>query len=175
MRIVKALLFCTMSLVPVLGCTTYRIYKSVIFDINCGGRLERAASANTIELASEELEAALLQANKYEDGYTSVFFNTPDEDVGFWKKNLNESYAELIDFKNNIDKYSATDKSNQLIKLRETLIDHTDQGDKITKPSGISIYPNNGIIFFIGTLSIIFGLVGPAWLFYVLNDESCFI
>jgi len=95
------------------------------------------------------------------NGYTSVLYNTPDEDVTFWYQNLKDSYNGLIALK---DSVSELEKSNMLIKLRETLIDHNKDGESITIPDGISRFPNNFewglmrlvciILFFIGALII---------------------
>ena len=38
------------------------IYKRIDFKQNCSGRLERAANANTLELAVKELDAAIQYA-----------------------------------------------------------------------------------------------------------------
>lgn len=55
------------------------IYKHIDFRQNCSGRLERAANANTVELAIKELDAVIqyADANGYTSGYTSVLYNTP--------------------------------------------------------------------------------------------------
>jgi len=118
-------------------------YMGFNYNINAGGHLTRAASANNVTLAREELETALIYINKLPDGYTSILINTPDEDVTFWKRNLNEAHAELLEFEANIDMYTATDKSNQLMKLRETLTSQSEKGTVTNQPAGISRYPYN--------------------------------
>ena len=52
------------------------IYKRIEFKQNCSGRLERAANANTVELAVKELDAAIKYAEDkgYTSGYTSVIY-----------------------------------------------------------------------------------------------------
>lgn len=123
------------------GCAVVKV-RSVKFDQNCGGHLKRAADANTIETAESELKTALdyLESNGMVNGYTSVLYNTPDEDVTFWYQNLKDSYNGLIALN---DSVSELEKSNMLIKLRETLIDHSKDGENITMPDGISRFPNN--------------------------------
>lgn len=61
------------------------IYQRIDFNQNYSGRLERAANANTVELAVKELDAAIqyAEANGYTNGYTSVIYRTPDEDVEY--------------------------------------------------------------------------------------------
>lgn len=122
---------------------TMAVIKSVHFTQNCGGYLERAANANTIEMAEQELSRAILymEQNELTTGYTSIFWKTPDEDISFWYNNVKTSYNELVGLDSAA---SALEKSNMLIKLRETLIDHGSKGDHITIPDGISRYPNNG-------------------------------
>ena len=83
--------------------------------------LKRAGDANTVELAKEELAYVIsyLDKNNIKEGYTSVLWKTPDEDISFWYRNIIASKAELDSLTNN----SALEKTNVLMKLRETLID----------------------------------------------------
>lgn len=118
------------------------IYQKTMFKKHVSGYLKRAADANTIELAHEELTRALtyLEENDLTKGYTSVLYETPDEDIGFWYRNLKASKEELEKLENP----SALERTNVLMKLRETL---TDSGEKtrVTTPDGIHLYPNNAI------------------------------
>lgn len=118
------------------------IVKSIQFNRNCEGNLKRAADANTIEIAKKELRTALdyIEKNNLTHGYTSAIYETPDEDLGFWYNNLKTSYSELDSLK---AEAQPMEKSNMLMKLRETLIDHGDKGDDVTVPDGISRYPDN--------------------------------
>ncbi len=119
-----------------------RAVKAVLFDINCGGHITRASHANTVDLARQELVGVVkyLEENRLTDGYTSILYQTPDEDVGFWYKNLKDSLEELHHVKSDA---SQLEKSNVLIKLRESLQSHGEKGDSIIVPGGISVYPNN--------------------------------
>ncbi len=133
------------------------IYKSVVFDIGCTDRLKRAADSNTVGLATKEMEAVLAYIEKEgpTSGYTSILYRTPDEDVGFWYANLKSALEEL-----KIVKPDATqlEKSNLLIKLRETLLD---EGKKtsVTLPPGISLFPNNTAYSIWGLLSFVFAFI----------------
>ena len=122
---------------------------SIQFDRNCGGYLKRAADANTVELAKKELYKSYqyMLRNNLTEGYTSIIYNTPDEDIGFWFKNIESSYREL---ENIPDKASQLEKTNVLMKLRETLLDKVEKGESITVPKGISRYPYNGMLSFTG-------------------------
>jgi len=132
-----------------------RIYKKTVFKQNVSGLLKRAADANTIELAEIELTKVIdyLEENNLTSGYTSVLWQTPDEEIDFWYKNLKASQLEL----QNLNSDSALEKTNVLMKLRETLLD-TGERTKVTVPSGLSIFPNNKLWAGLTTLAC-FGLI----------------
>jgi len=125
-----------------------RISKRIVFKQNVSGYLKRAATANTIQLAHEQLTKALdyLEAENLTSGYTSVLYETPDEDIDFWYRNLKASQIEL----KNLNSESALEKTNVLIKLRESLL--SGEKGRVTVPQGLSVYPNNkmwaALIFF---------------------------
>ena len=131
------------------------------FKQDIGGHLKRAADANTVELASKELRTALdnIERRGLMEGYTSVIYRTPDEDVGFWYQNLKASYDELKRLPNTA---SMLEKSNMLIKLRETLLDDNEKGMSVTVPGGISRFPYNalfGIVLFGAFISTVISLL----------------
>ena len=131
-----------------------RIYSDITFGIDCGGHLKRAADANSIDLAKQELATATayLEHNQMTTGYTSTFYNDPSEDVGFWYKNLKTSLDQL-------EKEPATaselEKSNLLLKLRQTLLDVSSSSESVTMPSGIYIFPDNFVYACWGWCSLI--------------------
>jgi len=148
MRVFVSVLIVSL-LLAFAGFGAARFIKKVQFERNVAGHLKRASDASTIELAAQELEIAVsfLDAHNLTHGYTSLLYQTPNEDVGFWYDNLSRSLNELkeleIDLKElDLEKAHLT-SSNQLMKLRETLLDDTDKGVEVTAPKGISIYPNN--------------------------------
>ena len=134
-----------------------RISKSIELKQNATGYLKRAADANTIALAEEELSKAIgyLESNDLTSGYTSILWKTPDEDIEFWYKNLKASQVEL----QNLNSESALERTNVLIKLRETLVDQG-QKTKVTVPRGLSVYPNNKLWALLMTIAIIAGFLG---------------
>jgi len=156
--------------IPLVSLSIVDIVKDIHFEQRCGGFLERASNANTIPIALGEIERSLLyiENNNLTKGYTSLFFQTPDEDIEFWYNNLLESKNELI--KANEDTgMSQLEQSNVLMKLRESLISRKrgSAGDKIIIPEGIHKYPNNKV-YLVGYISfgilsvvgiIIFGMV----------------
>lgn len=133
---------------------TVRIVKGVQFDTNCEQYLKRAADANTVETANEELAKAISYAeeNNLTEGVVSIFLHQPENDIGYWYNNIKEAYAEL---ENLPEDATSLEKTNVLMKLRETLTDETDSGVSVTVPNGISIYPNNVLYFWWGLLSFI--------------------
>jgi hypothetical protein len=130
-----------------LGWMGTRIVLSYKYDINCGGHLKRAADSNTIELAGQELDTALKymeQRGWDKGGSTHLFFATPDCDVGFWHTNLSSAKEELATLSPNT---TQLEKTNVLMKLRETILDDSSEGIKVTNPPGISVYPYQWAFF----------------------------
>ncbi len=134
-----------------------RISKGIELKQNVTGYLKRAADANTIALAEEELSKAIeyLESNNLTSGYTSILWKTPDEDIEFWYKNLKASQVEL----QNLNSESALERTNVLIKLRETLVDQG-QKTRVTVPKGLSVYPNNKLWAVLMIIAIVAGFFG---------------
>lgn len=133
------------------------IKNSISLKQNCTGYLERAANASTVETAKEQLQKGIkyLEENNITSGYTSIFYQTPDEDIEYWYKNLKSSESELMKVDNTT---SSLEKTNLLMKLRETLLDHNKNGDSLTAPNGLSRYPNNQlwcVLFSVSSLIIV--------------------
>jgi hypothetical protein len=137
----------------------YLLYLNINIDRFCIDYLKRAADSNTIELAKKELDKAIkyMEENNLTDGFTSVFYKSPDEDIEWWYTNIKSSRKEL-----DLVKEDATplEKSNVLMKLRETLLDGGAKGATVvTAPYGISRYPHNALhmfIFIFGCIHVIF-------------------
>ena len=135
------------------------IKKSISLKQNCTGYLKRAADANTVKTAKEELHRAILylEKNGLTHGYTSVLYKTPDEDVTFWYQNLKAAELEL----SHVDSTaSSLEKTNLLMKLRETLMDAGEKKDKVTVPEGLSRFPDNAMwgTLIWSSVFILFGL-----------------
>jgi len=136
-RLLSAFFF--LSAIAIMVC---QIMLGIKFDQKIKGHLKLAADANTIELAEEELGIVLanIEAAGYTEGHTSIFYNKPTEDIGFWYRNLKASKEELAKVTNS----SQLEKTNTLIKLRETLLDGGSEGKtRVTYPDGLARYPNN--------------------------------
>jgi hypothetical protein len=148
-----------------------RTWKSIQFEVACGGHIKRAADDNTIELAREELKIVLeySEDNGLTKGSTHLLFPVPSADIGFWHKNIKASIDELDKV---TPQTSQLEKTNLLIKLRETLLDHG-QGTDITVPEGISIYPYNWV-FCLWAIFSILGMVifGVKFMFFMEINQG---
>jgi hypothetical protein len=159
-------LFLFLFAVSFVGWGITRKVMSIQFDKNCTGYLKRAGDANNVTVASIELKKAIayIESNNLTDGNTGIIYQIPKEDLGFWYKNL-KSAQENLEKLDADTTLSSLEESNALLKLRETIIDHGDKGDKVTVPPGISVFPANllfavwgfislmGLSFFLGTAS----------------------
>jgi hypothetical protein len=164
MRYVKLTLAIVFSFVFLIWAGA-RIVADINFGRNCEGYLKRAADANTIGLAIENIEVAIKYAenNNLKSGYTSIVFRTPDEDIGFWYTNLTASLMELRAVGSET---SRLERTNILMKLRETILDQG-QSTSVTIPSGISIYPSNGFYAMWAWFSFILAVV--FWILFIAD------
>ena len=160
--VIPTLLF-VLALVTPASC----VVKSIHFDQDCCGYLKQAADANTAEIALERLNIALdyIERNHLTYGYTSVLWQTEDENVGFWYKNLKACQSELKACMNG----TQLEKSNVLMKVRESLTDMSDGKTRLTVPKGISRYPNNTSWMVFGWMSMILIIICPTWI--VIKSE----
>lgn len=157
----KNLLALTM-IVFCLAVAVVFLFKKVTLTQDCTGYLKRAADASTVETAKSEIakSIAYLEKENITSGYTSVLWRTPNEDIGFWYGNLKSLYAELDKVDGNT---SSLEKTNLLMKLRETLLDNGEDGDRLTIPNGLSLYPNNIAFGALGWSAIIVFALLCAW------------
>lgn len=136
------MLIIVLSFLSLVGWGIGRTYESYAYNRECGGYLKRAADASTPMIARESLSRALayMDNNGLNQGYTSLLWRSPDEDVGYWRRNISLSFGEL-------GRLSPTatqlEQTNVLMRVREVLVDNSQNGVEVTEPSGISVYPNN--------------------------------
>lgn len=146
-KITKVLLSLAIVFTLVFGAWgTVRIVKSYQFDNNCEVYIERAANASSVKLAKEELGKAIKYAedNNLTEGIVSIFLKKPKNDLGYWYKNMKTAYEELDNLPEDA---TVMEKTNALMKLRESLVDTINGTTNVTHPEGISIYPNNVAYF----------------------------
>ncbi len=123
-----------------------KAYKDIQFNRKCSSYLKLAADANNIQLASERLDKAITYVEKhgYTSGTTAVIWDDPKYDLDKWYGNLKAAQKNLHSFPANA---SETEISTTLVKLRETLLDHGENGDIVTLPPDIAVFPNNTMWF----------------------------
>jgi hypothetical protein len=152
-----------------IGVFGFKAVEKAHLTQNVTGYLKHAADANTVPLALQELTKVIdyLEANNLTEGYTSIFYRTPSDDIGFWYQNLKASQIEL----QNLKPTSALERTNVLMKLRETL---TDSGRKsqVTYPKGIDVFPNNKLWAILLTGAIVAFFTGCILLIPTENKGS---
>lgn len=118
------------------------VQRSIQFRIGCSGHLKRAADASTPEVAAAELRQALnyLEEHRITEGTTAALWVEPANDIGFWYGNLKKTYREL-DTVSHSD--SQLERANVLMRARETILDHGEDGERVTMPPDVELYPNN--------------------------------
>jgi hypothetical protein len=148
----------------------YGSVESIEFTKNCKGYLKRAADANTVALARQELAKAVdyLEDAQLSTGSTHVFYATPDCELDFWYENLKSSLVELESIPDDIDQLTA---SNQLLKLRETIMDNSEKGTKVTTPPNIHVFPNQ-FLYRSGGAACTFGLAAGLMLIAVESESA---
>ena len=159
--LIMILIACILWAVPVV--------RSIQFDRACGGHLELAAVASSVETAIKELDTAIayLEEERITKGHTSILYNTPDEDIGFFYENLKAARRELATLP---ESSTQLEKTNTLMKLRETLTSGGEYGDVLNIPAGLSRYPYNGMIMFAVLAGIVIAIAGAILIGVGLNE-----
>jgi hypothetical protein len=149
----KTLIITVLILITVITPTII-VVRGIIFNKNCAGYLKQAADANTVELSLERITKAIEYAenNGLTYGYTSIIYKTEEDNVEFWYKNLKACQKELEEAFNG----TQLEKSNVLMKVRESLTDNRQQGTSLTLPNGISRYPYNTLFAIFVPICFIF-------------------
>lgn len=134
------------------------ISMGIEFSQQCSGYLKQAADANTVELALDRLNLAVkyIEEKGYTNGYTSIVYKTEDENIGYWYQNIKACQKEL----NEALDGTQLEKSNVLMKVRESLTDNGEKGTVLTVPSGLAKYPHNlllAILEIIGAFLVVIG------------------
>lgn len=136
-----SMVFLLLSIVLLCGSCGVGLLKSISFDQEVSSHLKCAADAQTVEVAQSELGTAItnIEARGLTSGYTGILYNTQEDNLAFWYHNLKTSQAELASVGSYQDPLA---KSNVLMRLRNTLLDHTSEGEQVTVPSNAPYYPD---------------------------------
>ena len=134
------------AIILFLGLMVVETVKDTQFDLHCTQYIKRAADASTVETAKEELAKAISYAEEHgmTEGNTSIIMKQPKNDVGFWYRNMKNAYQELDNLP---DDSSALEKTNVLMKVRESLVDQGESSVRVNLPQDISVFPNNALYF----------------------------
>lgn len=153
-----------------LICPIVMQVKSIMFDIKCGGHMELAAKANSVDLAKEEMKMVIkyLEERGLTTGNTSILWNKPQQDLKFFYENMKVSLQELQSVNENS---SSLEKSNVLMKLRETLTEQEKNSETVFVPFGISLAPHNILYAAWLVLSCIALIGGVIWFIYGLEND----
>ena len=139
----------------ILTCVTmaYREYASRrdVLDY-----LKLAADAPNLALAERYLSTAVhnMEARRWTAGSTALIFKAPRRDIGFWYQNTRGALDEVKTLIATSAELTPVDRSNALVKLRETLMD----GIALTYPEWIELAPHNAFFFWVTLLSAVASL-----------------
>lgn len=148
----------TFMLILLLVCCVMPVSTVVMnieFRQECSGYLKQAADANSVEIALNRIDKALnyIESHGLTKGYTSILYRTENDNIGFWYENIKACKNELAVCINS----TPLEKTNVLMKVRESLTDQGENGTELTIPSGISRYPNNTLYAILNTISVLCG------------------
>jgi len=162
---------CGLFFLAAVGLIAYGSICSIRFDQNCKGYLKRAADANTLKLAEQELGKAVnyLEQTGLTEGDTSILYSTPRCDIGFWYDNLRASLDELRAMPSDVDQLTI---SSHLLKLRESIMDTGEKGTRVTVPPNIDVFPNQAIYRVVGGIST-FGLLATGLGLAIVWEADC--
>jgi hypothetical protein len=140
------------------------ISSNLSFSWNCEEYLKRAADSASPEKCGEELDKAIEYAkdNNLTKGNTGIFFKTPSCDIKFWFENLEKAREALkeVEPTGGESKATAMEKSNVLMRVRETLLDSANKGVEVTLPPRIELYPHVLMLSVLFWVGLIIGLLG---------------
>lgn len=167
------------ALGPFVVTGVVRYTKWLRIEQNLTGKLKQAANANSIPLAAKKLTESIewLESNNMTSGSSHVFIRTPACDFEFFYENLKSAKEDLENFpppssSANAEARAKYDlaESNQLMKLRETLLDDSSEGTVVTCPPNVDTYPSQTLWFFIwpalllwAVIVCIFGMINWDW------------
>ncbi len=138
--------------------TAIRITTNEYISVKCGDYFRRAARASDVETAGRELDRAVqyLERRGLTAGYTSVFWRSPDEDIGFWYRNVKTMQRELHAVGPTA---SQATRSVVLIRFKDAVL----KDNNVISPDGIDIYPYNTWLAGLFILGLLLSVSMAAW------------
>lgn len=130
-----------------MGYREYTAWRDV------GDYLKLAADAPSLPLAERYLSTAIrnIESRGWTSGNTALIFKVPRLDLGLWYQNTNGAFVEVKALVSMDQALTPVDRSNALVKLRETLMD----GNALTFPKWIELAPHNAFFFWATLLSML--------------------
>lgn len=163
------LLAAAVFLISGTAATTTNIVADYHFDRDIGSHLKKAADSPTVGEAANQMDAALsaIEEQDLTGGNSAFIFKTEETSVETWYRQLKQVQTDLHDLP---DDASPLERSNVLIKVRETILDSGSDGDYLTLPPYITVYPNHVgmLVWHLGNSLSVIGLVLSAWIRRVL-------
>lgn len=137
--------------------------KSISYEKDVESHLEAAANAQTVEIATSELDIAIrnIEARGLTTGQTGILYNNQQNDIGFWYRNVKAARTTISELPTGAD---ALTKSNTLMRMREGLQRHNGDGDSVIQPDNISLYPNQWMAAFGGLSALLAAIFLCVWL-----------
>lgn len=151
----KGKFYVTLMIASVLvfaGWFVARVNAAIKFEEEVGGYLDNYVEAGNTQTAIENLDMAIkaLEAKGLTEGQISIFWESPNNNVGIWYQNLLES-------KKVLEESLKEGKRDQVIVLEKQRngLKGSENNSSVRTPEGISIYPLNKAYFGWCILSIV--------------------
>ncbi len=151
-------------LLPIVCVYGWYQGREMAFNRDCKAHLKRAADATSVDLAKQELRTALdyIEAHGMTYGYATLFYYTPENDLRFWHQNLEQAWTDLTSLPKDA---TELERSNMLLKLRETILDHDKDGETVTSPGKAFLHPHISIFAWFLCIFGALGLLGGYYAF----------
>jgi len=148
--------FTLIGMAALLALLVVAISSSVSFNQEIGGRLKMAAKANSLEIAEENLSAAIagMERRGMTGGHCYIIYAAPDNDLDIIYRNLVSARDEMRSMAKKKDG-TPLETSNVLMKFRESVMSY----GTLDLPHGITLYPNQILFLWISIAVATFSLV----------------
>lgn len=151
------------SLMVLLALGVYAVIANARLEWGCIQYLKRAADASTPALALGNLDTAIAYLGRYglTVGSTAMFFDSPEDDVGYWYANLRTLRDEISRLPADAPRLEVAAMS---VRVREVILDSGSRGMSVTMPNGLATHPYNAfclLIFCLACIAMVVSQVVP--------------